>query len=179
MAKFKVGDRVRCKSAPYGEDLQVGDVYVVECDDDPASPLLTLKDLGCWYRTRFEPVEPYKLEKGATVCIGDGQDEWTVNDAHDGIHIDLQRGQAKAAVYSMDLRVVKPAPEKDYYVNAKGKPRDGDVYRAGANNTHPERTVLLLPGGKFISTLRACVLDRAEPVGERVLLVRNGKPWLE
>src|SRR4051812_40115609 len=122
MAKFKVGDRVR----------KVGGVtngstgtYDGPCDFQRRSAWVNWDESGSrlWvYDDDLALVQPpLKLEKGATVRLKDGVDEWEVlYVSSSGRGVDIRRGEdAVYCVSSARLVVVKEKPEDpkpDYYV---------------------------------------------------------------
>lgn len=162
---FRVGDRVRCID-PSDVKLEFGRIYQVVANEGA----LVRMDNGLpYYPYRFKLVEPYKLEKGATVCIGDGQDEWTVEHVSISDRARIMRGEATLSVEARILRVVKPAPEKDFYCNAKGKSKTGDVYLADGTFT------VVLEDGIQCVWPRTTGMNYTKPH----LLVRDGKRWDE
>lgn len=197
MAKFKVGDRIRCINAGGQEWTTNGNTYVVDEATDGGTFVYFRGDEGRRvgrYADRF--VLAAELEKGATVRLKDGVDEWEVRHVFDDGYVKMWRGNGKDSVFttskSDNVVVVKEKPEDpkpDYYVNCKGaEPKNGDVFTDDLS----ERQAYAVVGANYIivgastrvsygtyplsGPYRHSVGGGYAPV-RRTLAIRDGKPY--
>lgn len=184
MSKFKAGDRVKCVESGLHE-LRSGETYVVEAEHQGLTPGVVLIGHGGWYYdSRFELVEPLKLEVGATVVIDGGKDEWTVTQVY-GTNAYLDRPIVGAvSVARIHLTVVKAKPEPpkpvDYYINCKGeRPQDGDVFTGigGAFYVEGKHYIRASYQRQNLYELAGDFVNSVGGSGQRTLVVRNGKPY--